>query len=66
MLWLNFVLNFDYFKSCNVLITVCLRLGLDSDHLSGPYPDEIKEGQWLGVSVRSQGPGKKAVVCAHR
>lgn len=39
---------------------------LDSDHLSGPYSDEIKEGQWLGVTVRSQGPGKKAVVCAHR
>ncbi|KAJ0176589.1 hypothetical protein K1T71_007768 [Dendrolimus kikuchii] len=39
---------------------------VDSDHLSGPYPDEIKEGQWLGVSVRSQGPGLKAVVCAHR
>ncbi|CAH4026827.1 unnamed protein product [Pieris brassicae] len=39
---------------------------LDSYHLSGPHPDEIKDGQWLGVSVRSQGPGKKAVVCAHR
>lgn len=35
-------------------------------NLTGPHPDEIKEGQWLGVSVRSQGPGKKAVVCAHR
>lgn len=35
-------------------------------NLSGPHPDEIKEGQWLGVSVSSQGPGKKAVVCAHR
>lgn len=39
---------------------------LDSDHLAAPYSDEIKEGQWLGVSVRSQGPGKKAAVCAHR
>ncbi|XP_035439524.2 integrin alpha-PS1 isoform X1 [Spodoptera frugiperda] len=39
---------------------------LDSDHLTAPYSDEIKEGQWLGVSVRSQGPGKKAAVCAHR
>ncbi|XP_050679811.1 integrin alpha-PS1 isoform X1 [Leptidea sinapis] len=39
---------------------------LDSFHLSAPHPDEIKDGQWLGVSVRSQGPGKKAVVCAHR
>lgn len=39
---------------------------LDSDFLSAPHPDEIKDGQWLGVSVRSQGPGLKAVVCAHR
>ncbi|KAF5288330.1 hypothetical protein FQR65_LT12064 [Abscondita terminalis] len=28
--------------------------------------DEIKEGQWMGVNVRSQGPGGKVMVCAHR
>ncbi|CAH0585673.1 unnamed protein product [Chrysodeixis includens] len=39
---------------------------LESNNLTAPYSDEIKEGQWLGVSVRSQGPGKKAAVCAHR
>ncbi|CAG5046011.1 unnamed protein product [Parnassius apollo] len=39
---------------------------LDSYTLTAPYEDEIKDGQWLGVSVRSQGPGRKAVVCAHR
>lgn len=39
---------------------------MDSNHLMAPHKDEIKDGQWLGVSVRSQGPGKKAVVCAHR
>ncbi|XP_011558846.3 integrin alpha-PS1 [Plutella xylostella] len=39
---------------------------IDSEHLSAPHPYEIKTGQWLGVSVRSQGPGRKAVVCAHR
>ncbi|KAM3965312.1 LOW QUALITY PROTEIN: multiple edematous wings [Aphomia sociella] len=38
----------------------------DAYNLTGPHPDEQKKGQWLGVSVRSQGPGKKAVVCAHR
>ncbi|KAJ2949142.1 hypothetical protein O0L34_g6082 [Tuta absoluta] len=38
---------------------------LDANHLTAPYQDEIKNGQWLGVSVRSQGSGK-AVVCAHR
>jgi len=31
-----------------------------------PLPDEIKDGQWLGVTVRSQGPGAKVMVCAHR
>ncbi|XP_026762048.2 integrin alpha-PS1 isoform X2 [Galleria mellonella] len=35
-------------------------------NLTQPHSDEQKKGQWLGVSVRSQGPGKKAVVCAHR
>lgn len=31
-----------------------------------PGKDEIKEGQWLGVNVRSQGPGGKVITCAHR
>nr|CAD7204275.1 unnamed protein product [Timema douglasi] len=31
-----------------------------------PLIDEIKDGQWLGVTVRSQGPGGKVLVCAHR
>ncbi|XP_059052225.1 integrin alpha-PS1 isoform X2 [Achroia grisella] len=38
----------------------------DGYNLTEPHSDEQKKGQWLGVSVRSQGPGKKAVVCAHR
>ncbi|XP_049873202.1 integrin alpha-PS1 isoform X2 [Pectinophora gossypiella] len=50
---------------CEQIITDGKRT-LDSKHLSGPHQDEIKDGQWLGVSVRSQGPGRKAVVCAHR
>lgn len=28
-----------------------------------PGDDEIKDGQWLGVTVRSMGPGKKVMVC---
>ncbi|XP_063536455.1 integrin alpha-PS1 isoform X1 [Cydia strobilella] len=39
---------------------------VDSAHLLPPLSEEIKNGQWLGVSVASQGPGMKAVVCAHR
>ncbi|KAL1497241.1 hypothetical protein ABEB36_008234 [Hypothenemus hampei] len=31
-----------------------------------PQLDEIKDGQWLGASVRSQGPGGQVVVCGHR
>ena len=27
-----------------------------------PLADEIKDGQWLGVSVSSQGPGRKVMV----
>uniref|UniRef100_A0A1B0F9S5 Uncharacterized protein n=1 Tax=Glossina morsitans morsitans TaxID=37546 RepID=A0A1B0F9S5_GLOMM len=36
------------------------------EELSEPSDDEIKEGQWLGVTVRSQGLGSKVLVCAHR
>ncbi|XP_075237654.1 multiple edematous wings [Lycorma delicatula] len=39
---------------------------LDSTTLMPPLNDEIKDGQWLGVTVKSQGPGKKVLVCAHR
>lgn len=34
--------------------------------LRPPGKDEIKDGQWLGVNVRSQGPGGMVMVCAHR
>ncbi|XP_060662145.1 integrin alpha-PS1 isoform X1 [Drosophila nasuta] len=36
------------------------------DELIEPSDDEIKEGQWMGVTVRSQGLGGKVLVCAHR
>jgi hypothetical protein len=41
-----------------VLITA-----VDSKNLMPPGDDEIKDGQWLGVTVRSMGPGKKVMVC---
>lgn len=34
--------------------------------LNPPNIGEIKEGQWMGVSVVSQGSGGKVIVCAHR
>ncbi|CAL4109248.1 unnamed protein product, partial [Meganyctiphanes norvegica] len=34
--------------------------------LSPPNEDEIKDDQWMGVTVKSQGPGGKVLVCAHR
>ncbi|OWK49563.1 Integrin alpha-7, partial [Lonchura striata] len=41
----------------------CRRVPIDE----GVDPQsESKEEQWLGVSVKSQGPGGKVVTCAHR
>ncbi|NXV05973.1 ITA7 protein, partial [Cettia cetti] len=41
----------------------CWRVPIDE----GADPQrESKENQWLGVSVKSQGPGGKIVTCAHR
>lgn len=39
---------------------------MESDELIPPGNDEIKDGQWMGVTVRSQGVGGKVMVCAHR
>ncbi|XP_045602877.2 uncharacterized protein [Procambarus clarkii] len=36
------------------------------DTLAEPSEDEIKDDQWLGVTLKSQGPGGKVLVCAHR
>ncbi|KAF0294633.1 Integrin alpha-PS1 [Amphibalanus amphitrite] len=38
----------------------------DGITLNPPADTELKEGQWMGVTVRSQGPGRKVMVCAHR
>ncbi|XP_042879254.1 integrin alpha-PS1-like, partial [Penaeus japonicus] len=34
--------------------------------LSMPAENEIKDDQWLGVTLKSQGAGGKVLVCAHR
>lgn len=52
-------------KDCNQVITDG-RLRFESDELVPPGNDEIKDNQWLGVTVRSQGVGGKVMVCAHR
>lgn len=54
--------NFD---DCEQVITDGRR-SYDVDDLVPPSSDEIKEGQWMGVTVRSQGLGGKVLVCAHR
>ncbi|XP_014868820.1 PREDICTED: integrin alpha-6-like isoform X1 [Poecilia mexicana] len=41
----------------------CERVEFDNDE---DPSQEIKEDQWMGVSVQSQGPGGKVVTCAHR
>ncbi|XP_069676356.1 integrin alpha-PS1 isoform X2 [Periplaneta americana] len=52
-------------NDCDQVITDGKRT-VDSKNLMPPGEDEIKDGQWLGVTVRSMGPGKKVLVCAHR
>lgn len=36
------------------------------NRLNRPVNSELKNGQWLGVEVQSQGEGGKVIVCAHR
>ncbi|XP_003246766.1 integrin alpha-PS1 isoform X2 [Acyrthosiphon pisum] len=55
----------SYHDDCIQVVTDGKRT-IDSTKLSPPKNDEIKEGQWLGVIVRSQGRGRKVMVCAHR
>ncbi|CAH0386379.1 unnamed protein product [Bemisia tabaci] len=43
-----------------------LDKSIDATNLEPPLDDEIKDGQWLGVSLQSQGIGGKVMVCAHR
>ncbi|XP_030379040.1 integrin alpha-PS1 isoform X2 [Scaptodrosophila lebanonensis] len=50
---------------CEQIITDGRRT-YDDDSLIPQSADEIKEGQWMGVTVRSQGLGGKVLVCAHR
>lgn len=37
-------------------------LVIDSKALYPPLEDEIKDGQWMGVTVKSQKPGGKVLV----
>ncbi|XP_069791836.1 integrin alpha-6-like isoform X2 [Narcine bancroftii] len=41
----------------------CVRAIFDNDV---DISQESKDNQWMGVSVESQGPGGKVMVCAHR
>ncbi|XP_066588057.1 integrin alpha-PS1 isoform X2 [Prorops nasuta] len=54
-----------YTNDCIQVITDG-RISVDSDDLIPPGNDEIKDNQWLGVTVRSRGVGGKVMVCAHR
>ncbi|XP_041848490.1 integrin alpha-6b [Melanotaenia boesemani] len=50
--------------SCDLTsTTVCTRVIFDNKE---DVSRESKENQWMGVTVNSQGPGGKIVVCAHR
>uniref|UniRef100_A0A8C6V451 Integrin subunit alpha 6 n=1 Tax=Naja naja TaxID=35670 RepID=A0A8C6V451_NAJNA len=51
--------------SCNIETpeVPCTRIKFDE---TADPAKESKEDQWMGVTVRSQGPGGKIVTCAHR
>lgn len=42
----------------------CVPLRIDQDD-KNTY-SAIKDNQWLGVTVKSQGPGGYVIACAHR
>ncbi|KAL5276903.1 ITGA7 family protein [Megaselia abdita] len=54
-------------EDCEQVVTDGKRLDEDRT-IQPPFTtEEIKDGQWLGVTVKSQGgTGGKAMVCAHR
>ncbi|XP_055302350.1 integrin alpha-PS1 isoform X2 [Sitodiplosis mosellana] len=53
-------------NDCSQVITDGRRYS-DDEELSPPlFNQEIKDGQWMGVTVRSQGLSGKVLVCAHR
>jgi len=62
----------SYTEDCQQVVTDGLRRadgrydGRVGDRLLPPLHTEIKEDQWLGGAVTSQGVGGKVAVCAHR
>lgn len=52
LLYLEIMLHVNYLCST----------AIDSDELMPPMKDEIKNDQWMGVTVRSQGSGGKVIV----
>lgn len=45
------------------LVFFFILLAVDSNELFPPeFPFEIKDGQWMGVTVKSQRPGGKVLV----
>jgi hypothetical protein len=67
-MWVNLdtqLISVSQFTGSNCKFLICeiiLIAAVDSKNLMPPGDDEIKDGQWLGVTVRSMGPGKKVMV----
>lgn len=58
-------MNFIKIFYSKFYLFIILRAAYDSDdveELTEPSDDEIKEDQWLGVTVRSQGLGGKVSI----
>ncbi|CAG0879816.1 unnamed protein product [Darwinula stevensoni] len=53
-------------NDCKQVVTDGKRAGPHSEYFPPNSEEEMKDGQWLGVTVRSAGPAGKVMVCAHR
>lgn len=51
-----------YISKARIVKSLTFFPDLESDDLIEPGTDEVKDNQWLGVTVRSQGAGGKVMV----
>lgn len=54
--------TFDFLHFQTYIFQLAPSIVYEADDLIPPSSDEIKEGQWMGVTVRSQGVGGKVSI----
>jgi len=61
-LWLILLFFYILDNIGQILTFFSVPAAIDSRDLLPPGAEEIKDGQWMGVTVRSQGRGGKVLV----